>query len=230
MTARYGSRKAWCGPRIFEAGRSIDAAALRAAMEEAFGASDTSGSWVWKDAYEAAEVAQIQMLSRYGALMQRQAASPQAFLTMIERLAGLAPSHTRRTEDSVRLQQFSTRLAADERLSPLVMTEGAKVPPVRSDPVWIRGAMGQRVGAECSSPGQQCAPNQKIPLPLRVTASVHSSREQFSGPGHILRCAPILMDAARSPPLLVSPHPNRVRSIRGTKQCPIRQTSKRKPA
>ena len=55
----------------FEAGRSIDAAALRAAMEDAFGASDTSGAWVWKDAYEAAEVAQILMLSRYGTLMQR---------------------------------------------------------------------------------------------------------------------------------------------------------------
>ena len=94
----------------FEAGRSIDASALRTAMEDAFCASDSSGAWVWKDAYEATEVAQILMLSRYGALMQRQAASPQAFLTMIERLAGLAPSHTRRSEDSVRLQQFSTPL------------------------------------------------------------------------------------------------------------------------
>ncbi|NSY40787.1 methylase, partial [Leisingera sp. ANG59] len=95
---------------MFEAGSAIDAAILRAAMEEAFGASDTSGAWVWKDAYEAAEIAQIQMLARYGALMQRQAASPQTFLSMIERLAGLAPSHTRRSEDSVRLQQFSTPL------------------------------------------------------------------------------------------------------------------------
>ncbi len=82
---------------MFEAGKVIDAAALRAAMEEAFGASDTSGAWVWKDAYEAAEVAQILMLLRYGALMQRQAATPHAFLSMIERLASLAPSHTRRS-------------------------------------------------------------------------------------------------------------------------------------
>ncbi len=44
---------------LFEAGRSIDAAALRAAMEDTFGTSDTSGAWVWKDAYEAAEAAQI---------------------------------------------------------------------------------------------------------------------------------------------------------------------------
>ena len=54
---------------LFEAGKAIDATALRAAMEDAFGASDTSGAWVWKDAYEAAEVAQILMLARYGALM-----------------------------------------------------------------------------------------------------------------------------------------------------------------
>lgn len=117
----------------FEAGRPIDAAGLRAAMEDAFGASDTSGAWVWKDAYEAAEVAQILMLSRYGALMQRQAPSPQAFLTMIERLAGLAPSHTRRSEDSVRLQQFSTPLplaaivgqAAGFRVEDLVLEPSA---------------------------------------------------------------------------------------------------------
>ena len=32
-------------------GRQIDAASLRSAMERAFGASDASGAWVWKDAY-----------------------------------------------------------------------------------------------------------------------------------------------------------------------------------
>lgn len=42
-------------------------------------------------------VTQILMVSRYGALMQLQATSPQAFLSMIERLAGLVPSHTRRS-------------------------------------------------------------------------------------------------------------------------------------
>lgn len=96
-------------PRL-EAGKPIDAKILRTAMEEAFGVSDTAGAWVWKDAYEAAEAAQIMMLTRYGALMQRQATSPHAFLTMIERLVALAPSHTRRSEDSIRLQQFSTPL------------------------------------------------------------------------------------------------------------------------
>ena len=41
----------------FEAGKPIDAAILRSAMEDAFGTSDSNGAWVWKDAYEAVEIA-----------------------------------------------------------------------------------------------------------------------------------------------------------------------------
>ena len=117
----------------FEAGQAIDAKTLRAAMESAFAASDTSGAWVWKDAYDAAEIAQIMMIKRYGALMRKQAASPAQFLSMIERLSALAPSHTRRSEDSVRLQQFSTPLplaaivaqAAGVRATDLVLEPSA---------------------------------------------------------------------------------------------------------
>lgn len=94
----------------FEIGKPIDANTLRTAMEVAFGASDTSGAWVWKDAYDAAEIAQVMMILRYGTLMRKQAVSPAHFLSMIERLSALAPSHTRRSENSVRLQQFSTPL------------------------------------------------------------------------------------------------------------------------
>lgn len=93
-----------------EAGNALDAKLIRCAMEDAFGASDTEGAWVWKDAYEAAEIAQIMMLSRYGALMQKQAPTSAAFLAMIDKLARLAPTHTRRSEDSIKLQQFSTPL------------------------------------------------------------------------------------------------------------------------
>ena len=35
-----------------ERGERVDAATLRAAMENAFGASDTSGAWDWKTAYD----------------------------------------------------------------------------------------------------------------------------------------------------------------------------------
>jgi hypothetical protein len=96
--------------KVLEAGKAIDARTLRTAMEEAFGASDSDGAWVWKDAYEAAECAQVLFLQKFGALMQRQAKTPPAFLTMIERLVRLVPSHTRRSEDAEKLQQFSTPL------------------------------------------------------------------------------------------------------------------------
>lgn len=95
---------------LLEDGRSIDTKSLRLAMEEGFGSSDAAGAWHWKDAYEAVECAQALMLLKYGALMRRQATTPAAFQAMIERLASLAPSHTRRSEESQRLQQFSTPL------------------------------------------------------------------------------------------------------------------------
>ncbi|MGB7286650.1 MAG: hypothetical protein WBC71_06950, partial [Salaquimonas sp.] len=48
----------------FEAGKSVDAALIRTVMEDAFGASDGDGAWVWKDAYEAVEAAQVMMLTK----------------------------------------------------------------------------------------------------------------------------------------------------------------------
>ena len=94
-----------------ERGQALDAAILRAAMEAAFSASDVTGTWVWKDAYEACEVAQVLFLRRHGPAMRARAGSPAAMLAMLVRLAALAPTHTRRSEESVALQQFSTPIA-----------------------------------------------------------------------------------------------------------------------
>ena len=44
---------------VLEAGRALDAPVLREAMTGAFGATDSQGAWVWKDAYEAAEAALV---------------------------------------------------------------------------------------------------------------------------------------------------------------------------
>ena len=49
----------------------IDAAVLRAAMEQAFAASDSSGAWNWKDAYEACEAATVLFLRKYGSALFR---------------------------------------------------------------------------------------------------------------------------------------------------------------
>ncbi len=97
---------------VLEAGRSLDAATLRDAMTDTFGASDSEGAWVWKDAYEAAEAAVVNFMQRYGRGMRRAAGDggPRRMLAMLEALAALEPSHTRRSEEQVRLQQFSTPL------------------------------------------------------------------------------------------------------------------------
>ena len=97
-----------------EAGRALDAKALREAMSAAFGASDAQGAWVWKDAYEAAEAAMVLFIQRYGRLMRREAGagpgSAATMLAMLETLAALEPSQTRRSEEQLALQQFSTPL------------------------------------------------------------------------------------------------------------------------
>ena len=99
---------------ILESGRALDARTLREAMTSAFGASDADGAWLWKDSYEAAEAALVLFLQRYGRAMRREAGAgssgPAAMLRMLETLAALEPSQTRRSEEQLRLQQFSTPL------------------------------------------------------------------------------------------------------------------------
>src|ERR1700730_7634692 len=97
-------------------GRAADSRALRSAMETVFCGSDAEGAWVWKDAYEALEAAQVLFLRKFGAAMRTRAASTaasgsspgQAMLEMLTRLAARLPSQTRRSEESEQLQQFST--------------------------------------------------------------------------------------------------------------------------
>ena len=89
-------------------GREIDAAALRSAMERAFGASDASGAWAWKDAYEAVEAAQVLFLRQFGPSLLRVAKFPASMLALLEKIGSLLPTETRRSETSQALQQFST--------------------------------------------------------------------------------------------------------------------------
>ena len=99
---------------VLDAGRALDARTLREAMTSAFGASDADGAWLWKDSYEAAETALVLFLQRYGRAMRREAGAgaggPAAMLRMLETLAALEPSQTRRSEEQLKYQQFSTPL------------------------------------------------------------------------------------------------------------------------
>ena len=77
-------------------------------MSAAFGGSDAEGAWNWKTAYDACEAAQILFLRKFGPAMRRRAASPRHSSHCWRKLAALVPSHTRRSEESQALQQFST--------------------------------------------------------------------------------------------------------------------------
>lgn len=94
-----------------ERGRRIDAAVLRSAMEAAFGASDAAGAWNWKTAYDVCEAATVLFLRKFGPAMRAKAGSMAAMLPMLARIASCLPTHTRRSEDSQALQQFSTPIS-----------------------------------------------------------------------------------------------------------------------
>ena len=91
-------------------GFQIDALRLRLEMERAFGGSDADGAWDWKLAYEAGEVALVLFLRKFGRALLARAGSPATLLPILTKVAGLLPTHTRRSEEMERFQQFSTPL------------------------------------------------------------------------------------------------------------------------
>jgi len=99
-------------------GEALDARLLRAAMEQVTGGSDAVGAWCWKDAYEASEVACVLFLRRYGrALLAKASGDAPKLASLLQRIEELLPSHTKRSEDSVRLQQFSTPIGIGEAMA-----------------------------------------------------------------------------------------------------------------
>jgi hypothetical protein len=98
-----GSRRVFA--QLLGQGRALDTRALRSAMEAAFGGTDAEGAWVWKDAYEALEAAQVLFLRKFGVAMRSRAGSAAAMLGMLTRLAGRLATQTRRSEESEKLQQ-----------------------------------------------------------------------------------------------------------------------------
>ena len=99
-------------------GEALDARLLRAAMEQVTGASDADGAWCWKDAYEASEAACVLFLRRYGrALLAKSSGDAPKLASLLKRIEDLLPSHTKRSEDSVRLQQFSTPIGIGEAMA-----------------------------------------------------------------------------------------------------------------
>ena len=92
---------------LLEHGQVVSTGDLRQIMTAIFGGSDAEGLWLWKDAYEASESAQVLFLRKFPAVVSR-APSPQSTLAMLTKAVRLLPAHSRRSEESQPLQQFST--------------------------------------------------------------------------------------------------------------------------
>lgn len=88
--------------------RTIGTKTIQSQMNRHFHGTAAEGAWQWKDAYEAVEVAQILYLRQKGYKLLLE--SPLTVLLELEKLVALCPTHTRRSEESVQLQQFSTPL------------------------------------------------------------------------------------------------------------------------
>ncbi|MFI0848706.1 strawberry notch-like NTP hydrolase domain-containing protein [Mesorhizobium sp. IMUNJ 23232] len=118
---------------FLEQGEPVTTTALRKVMTECFGGTDAEGFWVWKDAYEALEAAQVLLVRRFGSAILSRSASPRAAGTIMKRIGDLLPTHTRRSTESQAMQQLSTPLplafvtahAAAIALSDLVLEPSA---------------------------------------------------------------------------------------------------------
>jgi len=90
----------------FWAGKKLNSRLVRSWMTQAFGGSDAEGCWQWKDVYEAQEAAFVLLCAKQSqSLLQ---GTPIEVLKRLARLEHLGLTHTKRSEESVALQQFST--------------------------------------------------------------------------------------------------------------------------
>lgn len=84
-------------------GKSVSRADLTIMMAKATGASDSTGAWNLRDAYDACEIAIARHISR-NPLPELSRDT----ITRLDAITRLFPTHSYRTEDQVLLQQFST--------------------------------------------------------------------------------------------------------------------------
>ncbi|MBI1200357.1 MAG: methylase [Phenylobacterium sp.] len=87
-------------------GRPLDRRMVSAILTTAFGATDAEGGWDWRDAYDAVEAALVLQVRRLGTA--RLAEAPADGVADLAALSGLGLTHTRRSEEQLALDQFST--------------------------------------------------------------------------------------------------------------------------
>ena len=88
--------------------RTLDRKLVAATMTMAFGATDAEGAWSWRDAYDASEAALVLQLRRLAPQIARMEDAPAEVAALLANLTSLTLTHSRRSEEQVALDQFST--------------------------------------------------------------------------------------------------------------------------
>jgi protein-L-isoaspartate O-methyltransferase len=94
-------------PRLDRA-RPLDRRLVASVMTTAFGASDAEGGWLWRDAYDAVEAALVLQLRRLAPHIARLEDAPAEVAALLAELSALSLTHTRRSEEQLAMDQFST--------------------------------------------------------------------------------------------------------------------------
>lgn len=88
--------------------RPLDRRLVADVMTTAFGASDAEGGWGWRDAYDAIEAATVMQIRRLGPQVARLEDAPAEIAALLASVSALGLTHSRRSEEQVALDQFST--------------------------------------------------------------------------------------------------------------------------
>jgi hypothetical protein len=113
--------------------RPLERKLVSGVMTTTFGASDAEGAWVWRDAYDAIEAALVLQLRRLSPQISRLEDAPADIVALLANLSALSLTHTRRSDEQVAMDQFSTPpelgalavLAAQVRPGDLVLEPSA---------------------------------------------------------------------------------------------------------
>ena len=94
-------------PHLFR-GRPLERRVVSAVLTTAFGATDAEGAWDWRDAYDAIEAAMVLQVRRIAPQIARLEDAPAEIVGALADLSALGLTHTRRSEQQLALDQFST--------------------------------------------------------------------------------------------------------------------------
>jgi len=94
-------------PHLFR-GRTLERRMVSAVLTIAFGATDAEGAWDWRDAYDAIEAAMVLQVRRLTPQVARLEDAPSEIVAALADLSDLGLTQTRRSEQQLALDQFST--------------------------------------------------------------------------------------------------------------------------